>query len=84
MVKTLLAAGADMEAKGGNGGTALIMASGAGHAKVVRALLAAGADVKAMDKKGNTALMVATKGDHGDVAAALATGEIETEKKNEL
>lgn len=47
VVETLLAAGADVDAPGGNNGgqTALALASGAGHLNIVRYLVSAGADI---------------------------------------
>ncbi len=44
IVQTLLAKGADVNAKDNDGGTALIMASQEGHAGIIQTLLAKGAD----------------------------------------
>jgi ankyrin repeat protein len=59
-VKALLAAGADVNARGEYGFTAL-MAAAKCYTEAVKALLAAGADVNAKDADGNTALMAAAK-----------------------
>ncbi len=59
IVRRLLAAGADVDAKTNNGATALMWAASEGHAAMVRQLLAAGADVDAKDNYGTTALEIA-------------------------
>jgi uncharacterized protein len=62
-VKALLAAGADVNAKGQFGETALIVASMDGHIEVMKLLLAAGADVNAKAGNNNpTTKNVPTKG----------------------
>jgi formylglycine-generating enzyme required for sulfatase activity len=75
MVKILLASGADVNAAGKDGYTALIVASGGrhlsaghhipgvhldGYPEMVKILLASGADVNAATKEGDTALSLAT------------------------
>jgi ankyrin repeat protein len=55
-VKSLLAAGADCNARDAEGATALMLAAHAGKLDVVRALVEAGADVNATDERGWTAL----------------------------
>ena len=67
MVQALIAKGADVNAKAGDGRTALIQASEIGHLDVVRALLAKGADVNAKTNDGRTALTAATAGAHADI-----------------
>jgi ankyrin repeat protein len=59
IVRTLLARGADINAKDKNRGTALLAAS---DPEVVRTLLIKGADRNAKDEEGNTALMNACLG----------------------
>jgi hemoglobin len=55
MVRTLVRAGADVNASGGiTRATALHMAARRGHVAIARALLDSGADVNARDRKGNT------------------------------
>jgi len=56
-VQSLLTKGADVNAKGRNGATALIWASENGHLEVVQALLAKGAAVNAKNDDGVTALI---------------------------
>ena len=70
-VKTLLEAGADVNAKIKIGGTALMMAAAFGHADCVKVLLKAGADVNAKTKDGETALMLAANERHTDCVKAL-------------
>ena len=72
LVTTLLAQGADVNAKGGADGiTALFMASLEGHSEVVTALLAQGADVDARTAGGGTALMEASGRGYSEVVTAL-------------
>jgi uncharacterized protein len=56
IVRALLAAHADANARDCHGRTALIFASSKNHADVVKLLLAAGAEVNAADNSGTTAL----------------------------
>ncbi|MCK5340888.1 MAG: ankyrin repeat domain-containing protein, partial [Desulfobulbaceae bacterium] len=56
-VRSLLESGADVNAKGRNNSTALIVASGPEHARIVKILMDNGADIHARDNTGNTALM---------------------------
>ena len=72
---TLIAHGADVNARADDGWTPLMYASYHGHAKVVEALLDAGADkeLKATDGRfeGNTALDFARNENKGGVVAVL-------------
>ena len=61
IVRALLDAGADKDAKDDEGSTALTWASESGHESIVRALLDAGADRDAKDNEGRTALMRARR-----------------------
>jgi ankyrin repeat protein len=83
-VKTLLANGADINAKSHNGGTALIWASYFGKPEVVQALIDKGADVNARDTGGQTALFLASQEDHLIIVQALlaknADPDISTDK----
>jgi ankyrin repeat protein len=58
-VLSLIKAGADINARGDYGATALMSAAVRGHSDTVRALLKAGADVNAKGNTGRTALMEA-------------------------
>ena len=50
---------------------ALLLASEAGHSKIVDTLIDAGADANAKDKDGETALMLAVRGNHSKIVGAL-------------
>lgn len=71
LVKMLLDAGADPNAKTASGGTPLHTAGFTGNVTVVRMLLAAGADPHATDGKGFTALDHAREKGHSEAAALL-------------
>ncbi|MGB7542218.1 MAG: ankyrin repeat domain-containing protein [Burkholderiales bacterium] len=55
----MLAAGADIQSRDGEGATLLMLASHAGNLPLVRALIEAGAEVNASDERGWTPLMKA-------------------------
>ena len=61
-VEVLLAAGADMSARTGDGMTALMMAAGYGYADIVQVLLDHGADAHAQTPGGDNALTLALGG----------------------
>ena len=71
VVRELLEAGVDMEARDFYGNTALIMASSHGYPDVVRVLLEAGADKEAKNNNGYTALTAASRYGHRDVVQLL-------------
>jgi len=74
-VKALATAGADVDAKGKDGNTALIEAVKDVAPDKVKALIAAGANVNAKGNGGNTALIwAASKGDVSSVRALIAAG----------
>jgi ankyrin repeat protein len=58
VAQVLLAKGADVNAKDGDGRTALMQAAREGDIEIARILLAAGADVNAQDRRGQTALVM--------------------------
>ena len=70
-VKRFIADGVDVNAKRGDGTTALYVASYYGHREVVELLLADGANVNVNDKGGATALHAASQEDHREVVEAL-------------
>ena len=71
MVKYLLAKGARVNGRDGNGQTPLMTAVTFGFEDIVTLLVAAGADVKARDTRGNSAFGVATFGAHLEIADVL-------------
>lgn len=82
-VKSLIAAGVDVNAATDEGWTALMGASTEGHTDCVRALIAAGADVNASEHDGWTALMgAATRGQTECVKALIAAGADVNAKSN--
>jgi hypothetical protein len=70
-VDRLLAKGADVNAVGDKGVTALMLAAGKGCAEVVQALLDADADAEAKDKNGLTAAMLAERNGFADIVKLL-------------
>lgn len=71
MVRFLIASGANVNAKDGDGQSALMIASDRGYMDIVLALLQAGADANAEDNSAWTPLMFASSDGHTDVALAL-------------
>ena len=72
LIRTLLAAGADVNARDENGRTALLLAALEGHYHTVAALLDADADVEAKDKDGKTAQDLASARGHKEIVLLLA------------
>ena len=70
-LQTLLDAGADVNATGDDGETALMAAATRGHSEAAQTLLDAGADVNASADNGETALMYAALRGHPDTVQAL-------------
>ncbi|XP_046984218.1 ankyrin-3-like [Schistocerca americana] len=85
-VRALLAAGADVRARGGVWGTALHWAAGRGRTAVVRLLLSAASDPNARTLLGQTPLHFAAWYGHAEAAAALlqagADRGVRTDKGN--
>lgn len=71
IVRMLLDAGADPNAKSAGGGTPLHTAAFVGDVEITKLLLAAGADPLQTDAKGRTALDVARERDRTEAAALL-------------
>ena len=70
-VKSLVAKGADVNAKDDSGATALLLAASGGHTAIIHILLEHGADVNAKTKNGETALIAAVQHRHKDVVDIL-------------
>ncbi|XP_049796019.1 ankyrin homolog [Schistocerca nitens] len=70
-LRALIAAGADLAARGGGGWTALHWAACRGVVKAVRLLVGAGAAVDARNSRGTTPLHVAAFYAHAEATAAL-------------
>ena len=71
IVRMLLAAGADPNARSASGGTPLHTAAFTGDVVMVRLLVAAGADPSIEDEKGRTPLDLARERGHSEAAAIL-------------
>ena len=71
VIRTLLAHGAEVDARTTTGYTALVLAAREGYRETSEALLEAGADVNASAVDGTTALLVATVRRHLDYAEFL-------------
>jgi ankyrin repeat protein len=70
-VNTLLAGGADVNAKNSAGRTPLMMAASSGNVRILKKLLAFGADPNAADGRGVTALMEASGSGFEDAVRVL-------------
>ncbi len=73
-VEALITSGADVNAKDGEGSTALMFAAVRGDARMVEALLAAGADPNLKDANGETALLLGARHGAAIVRALLSKG----------
>ncbi|MCA1591116.1 MAG: ankyrin repeat domain-containing protein [Acidobacteria bacterium] len=83
-VKSILAAGAHINAALENGETALMRAAAKGYTDVVQLLLDEGADVNAKRGDGFTALIVAVFFNQEDVVRALLARDADTEAQTRL
>ncbi len=70
-VRTLIASGAELNARDEAGNTALIEAARFGHEDIARELIATRADVTPVNNAGETALSVALRNGHEDIALML-------------
>jgi hypothetical protein len=81
-VTSLIEEGVDLNTKGPDGNTALMMAAGGGHLDILRALLNAGADVNIRNDNGATALMFATEQGNVEIVEALLVSGSEVKTKD--
>ena len=70
-VRSLIAAGADLDRSALGGTTSLYIASQNGHAQVARMLIAAGADIDCSCSNGATSLSIASRKGHTKVVSTL-------------
>ena len=77
VVRALIEAGADVNARAENGLIPLILSAQNGHLEVVRALIEAGAYVNAKDRSDTTPLLMPRDGDTKIVKALLAAPNID-------
>ena len=82
-IKELLKKGADLEAKDGDGDTALVGAATRGQLDVVKCLVELGADLEAKDGDGRTALMMAASWGELDVVKFLVEHGADVNAKGE-
>jgi ankyrin repeat protein len=82
VVRTLLAGGAQVNARSANGGTALLDAARPGHLTIVNVLLTAGADVNAGNTHRETALQAAAGGGHLRVVETLLAAGAKVNTRN--
>jgi uncharacterized protein len=73
----------DLEQRGQNGDTALMLATRNGEVAVVQALLGAGAGINAKNNDGNNALWFACFRDHFDLIALLLQAGINLNNQND-
>ncbi len=78
-VRSQLAEGVDVNAKGYCDETALMAASECGHAAIVEELLRAGAAVNLRSKTGATALMLAAMNGHAEIVRSLLAAGAKTD-----
>ena len=71
VVKTLVAAGANVNQPDDSGMTPLMIAASQGHVAIARMLIAAGADIGASSQDGTNALMRAASADRGEMVRLL-------------
>ena len=83
-IKELLKKGADLEAKDGDGRTALMMAANWGELDVVKFLVEHGADVNAKGEGGRTALMYVASNGCFEAVVYLVENGADLEAKNKF
>jgi len=83
-VRSLLAGGANVNARNKDGRTALILATMQGQADIVQALLNGGADPNAKDKMGNTAMSIVQETGHRHIGYLLKQAGAKTPAYNQI
>jgi ankyrin repeat protein len=83
-VRSLLAGGANANARNKDGRTALILAAMQGRADIVQALLNGGADPNAKDKNGNTAMSVVQESGQRHIGYLLKQAGAKTPAYNQI
>lgn len=81
-VKTLLTAGAPVNAQDKKGGTALMYAAGQGHEEPVRILIKQGGNANLKDLRGQTALMYAAGQGNAEIVQLLIGGGADVNAKS--
>jgi len=82
VVKVLIDAGADINAKNNAGWTALMFAAKRNNKEVVKVLVAAGADINDQNNNGWTALMFAARNNNKEVVEVLVNAGADINAKN--
>src|SRR5208282_1903732 len=82
-VRQLLDKGANAEARGHNGFTALAMAAEHGNVAMVKLLLDKGASVGAKDETGETSLVLAARNGNPEIIELLLKRTSDVQEKNE-
>ena len=80
--KSLIDAGADVNARDIDGWTPLMYAALNGHTEIVELLIESGADVNAEDNNGQTVLMFATRGGHTEIVEILIKAGADVKTNN--
>jgi ankyrin repeat protein len=83
-VRSLIAGGANLNAKNKDGRTPLMLASMYGHADVVQALLTSGADPNAQDRQGHTAISAVQQSGHIRIGRLLKKSGAKTPAYNQV
>ncbi|MBI2771669.1 MAG: ankyrin repeat domain-containing protein [Burkholderiales bacterium] len=83
-VRTLIARGADVNARDALQDSAFLLAGASGFTEIVRATLAAGADLKSVNRYGGTALIPACHHGHVETVRLLLTTAIDADHVNNL
>lgn len=83
-VRSLIRAGAVVNAKDDSGATALTVAASQGHTEIVRTLLQAGADANAKNDSGVTALMAPARDGYTEIVRSLIEAGADLNAKNDF